>query len=267
VSPYKFVFGNDQYPYNPGNSTDYPSGGIVTKGPYKNGSLEIVLRFSEPMQIMSPDFHVNLNPPGGGSPIPFSASGGQNGWSNVNLPDLSAFDTWTGVVTPPGNMPSGTATVGVRARHQIVLPGLDVTNQELDTTGSGSSWTPASGGTEDTSISFLPEDPSSVVGNVAGDVFQRSSFASLKLLSFLRRSPDGEFAADETRRPPTAGLDCLAVFDSPPQRRAPGAAAESLIKQSRSRSALSTALRGRSEEVPMMATTERPERGGGIARA
>ena|GEM_PF-2193313 len=149
--PYQFVFGNDQYPYNPGNSSDYPSAGTVTKSAYKNGPIEIVLRFSEPMRILYPDFHVNLIPPGGGTPIPFTEYGGQGGWSNQNLPDPNAFDTWTGHLSLPSDIPDGEARINVRASHQIVLPGLDLQNQELDLDGDGSSAT----GDEDSSIRFV----------------------------------------------------------------------------------------------------------------
>lgn len=145
----RFAIGGGVYPHNSG--ADYPSGGSVSNGTYYSGSLQVALKFAEPMQVTYSDFHVNFIPPGGGTPVALTPVGGENGWTSTSLPNARLFDTWTGrLASLPTNIQEGEAKIGIRAARQFAPPGLDRGNQELDITGSGSSVI----GNEDTSIRF-----------------------------------------------------------------------------------------------------------------
>ncbi len=168
---YNFIFGNDQYPYNPGVAANYPADGVKQVDTYVGGAVQITLRFSEPMRVDAPD--VKLIPPGGGAPISFSPQGASNGWSSVNMPKKAFFDTWTGQAILPANLPDGVVSVEVRAKHLYVPPGLDSQNQELDTTGAGTS----AAGSVDTSINFQVRrtPPKLTITNADGETLNHGS--------------------------------------------------------------------------------------------
>ena len=111
---------------------DYP-GPAVVPGVAKTGPLRIKLGFSEPMD---PDFiQVQLRFSDGS--IQDISSNGR--WDSQVLPN----DRWTNTTTLPSNAPDGKVIVAVRARKIPCGSAQDTTNQELDTTGSGSSTIPS----------------------------------------------------------------------------------------------------------------------------
>lgn len=154
---YKYVIGNDVYPYDrtpSGARLDYPTGGSTSKNIATGGPLEVTLRFSEPMNIIFGNFHAKILPPGGGSPISIPSFGSNSGWSSVRMPSPTLFDTWRGRVELPAGFPDGEVRIEVRASKDTALPGLDTGNQELDLDGNGFS----SVGALDTSVSFRIAD-------------------------------------------------------------------------------------------------------------
>jgi len=138
-SLYSLDFGN--YPYNPGNSTDYPSGGSPTSGVGGSKPIKVLLHFSARMNNNFSDFYVNLL--------------GSDG-TRVNIPGTwsSGYftnDTWSGTVNIPENFPDGETRIAVRAKR-ISASDSDFYNQELDLDGDGSSAL----GAESTSVNFNP---------------------------------------------------------------------------------------------------------------
>ena len=127
------------YPYGSG-TTNYP-GAPGTSGFAKTGSVLINLRFSEPMDPSWSSFQVQLQFADGTTQD--VTSGGQ--WRTNVLPN----DSWSVTTTLPSGGHDGKVVVAVRA-SKTPCGGQDVNNQELDTTGSGSSVA----GTYDLSTSF-----------------------------------------------------------------------------------------------------------------
>lgn len=130
------------YPYNPSDTTDYP-GAAGTSTFAKTGPLKIQLRFSEPMDPFWSSFQVQLRFADGTTQD--ITSGGS--WDAVQLPN----DSWSTTTTLPAGH-DGKVVVAVRAR-KLLCGGQDVNNQELDTSGSGSS----TAGTYDTSVNSAIE--------------------------------------------------------------------------------------------------------------
>jgi len=134
------------YPYNPDTAsafqnTDYP-GPAGTSGYAKSGPVRINLRFSEPMDATWTGFQVQLR---------FSDGTTQDVTANGNWGTaILANDNWSATFSLPANPPSGKVVVAVRARKIQCEPDLDVSNQELDISGSGSS----TAGTYDQTTNF-----------------------------------------------------------------------------------------------------------------
>lgn len=140
------------YPYGSGTQ-DYP-GATSLSGQLSASSapIRVSLRFSEPMDSGWGSFVVRLR---------FSDNTTQNlsgSWSTTVLSN----DTWTGTISP-SPFPDGQVTVEVRARKALCGSGLDTNNQELDTTGSGTS----SASSYQTSASFMVGTSPFLVENAA----------------------------------------------------------------------------------------------------
>jgi len=156
-SLYSFDIGGGVYPYNPGNSTDYPTGGNPTSGIGGKGPINVTLRFSEPMnEDFLKDSAVNLlhiNSDGSeGTRINIPGS-----WSNATFPGA----TWkSGIFNIPDSFPDGKTKIAVRARR-ISAFGLDTYYQDLDLIGSGGPTL----NTEDRSVGFKEIYLVAVVGD------------------------------------------------------------------------------------------------------
>ena len=145
---YSYAIGGGIYPYNPGNNTDYPSGGVKSSDIGSKGPIKVVLRFSEAMAINSANYylkliHINADETDGDSVnIPSNSTN----WSSANFPGAK----WAGTFTIPDTFPDGVSRLAVRASRLLTPPGLDTANQELDTDGDGYSAIPS----EDRSVDF-----------------------------------------------------------------------------------------------------------------
>ena len=84
-------------------------------------------------------------------------------------------DSWSVQTTLPSGGHDGKVVVAVRAR-KIPCGGQDVNNQELDTSGTGSS----TAGTYDLSTTFLPRAASFLVGAQLRAICQGEAFGGLK---------------------------------------------------------------------------------------
>ena len=97
------------------------------------------------------DFHVNL----------LGSNGRRINITGAWKPGFFANDTWeSNSVEIPADFPDGTARLAVRASRLAVPPGLDTSNQELDTDGDG-----FSNADEDTQVNSFRNYLISLVGN------------------------------------------------------------------------------------------------------
>ena len=153
------------YPYNPGNVTDYPSGGSYSSAVGSRSPVRASLRFSEPMDKAFPDFSVNLIGSDGTTiSIPSSAVS----WSSSAITN----DTWSSTVSIPSTFPDGETRISVRAKR-VSASGLDLSNQELDTDGDGFS----AEGAVDQSINFIISNVFTVTDNTGREILS-DGFAS-----------------------------------------------------------------------------------------
>jgi hypothetical protein len=139
------------YPYGAGTA-NYP-GSPGTSSVARTGPILINLRFSEPMNTSLAAFGVQLQFADGTTQD--VSSSGQ--FRTNALPN----DSWSATINLRSNHPVGKVIVAVRAQKVFCNPGLDTSNQDLDTVGTGSSVA----GSQDISINFT-------IGNLVVKAYQ-----------------------------------------------------------------------------------------------
>ena len=140
--------------------------------------IQIKLRFSEPMDDDWEQFDVQIRQ---NEKVLWETDNDPTDWSSSDAIGTGVIDTWTSdeIDVPDDGSWDGQLTVAVRARRRnpdSVVVGLDVFNQELDTTGSGSS----SPNTYDTSVNIPLGRSLFVVGGPFFDVWQEGARNGLK---------------------------------------------------------------------------------------